>query len=252
MTISVITVTFYSGKTVRDTIESVLQQSWHEVDYIIVDGASTDDTLSIAKEYVPKSDGRMRIVSEPDKGIYDAMNKGLQMASGDVVGFLNSDDYFTSDDVLERVAETFQDENVDAVYGDVHYVSPNDTTKRMRYYSSRFFSRPLMRFGFMPAHPSFYCKRSIYAEYGGFDISYRIAADFENLLRLIYVNRIRTCYINKDFVTMRAGGISNANFANRWQIMRDHVRALRENGVYSNYLFLGLRYFYKLYELIRR
>lgn len=193
----------------------------------------------------------MRWISEPDKGLYDAMNKGMRMATGDVVGILNSDDFYTSKEVLQQVADVFQKENVDAVYGDVHYVQPEDLSHSIRYYSSKPFRRWMMRLGFMPAHPSFYCKREVYRKYGTFNTSYKVAADFENLLRLIFVNRIRTYYIPMDFVTMRTGGASSSGLSSHKQIMRDHLRALRENGVYSNVFLLGLRYIYKVGEILR-
>ena len=249
MKISVITATFNSGKTVRDTLESVLRQTYKEIEYIIVDGKSTDDTMDIVRDYEPRFNGRMTYVSEPDRGIYDAMNKGIAMATGDVVGILNSDDFYTSDDVLETVAQVMSDANVDAVYGDVHYVNDNDLGKCVRYYTSRPFHRNWMRFGFMPAHPSFYCRRSVYGKFGTFDLSYKVAADFENLLRLIFVHRIRTRYIPKDFVTMRTGGASSSGLRSHQQIMRDHLRALKQNGVYSNLLLLGMRYPYKVCEI---
>lgn len=251
MTISVITVTYNSEKNIRDTLESVLRQSYCDIEYIIVDGASEDRTLEIVKEYKPAFGGRLRYVSEVDHGVYDAMNKGLRMATGDVVGFLNSDDFFTSNDVLQEVASTFESNDIDAVYGDVHFVKTDDASKRVRYYSSRFFARPLMRFGFMPAHPSFYCRRNAYLKYGGFDTTYKIAADFENLLRIIYIHRIRMKYIKKDFVTMRVGGISTAGMASRKLIMKEHLHAMKKNGVYSNFFLLSLRYIYKIGELVR-
>ena len=139
--------------------------------------------------------------------------------------------------------------NVDAVYGDVHYVNDNDLGKCVRYYTSHPFHRNWMRFGFMPAHPSFYCRRSVYGKFGTFDLSYKVAADFENLLRLIFVHRIRTRYIAKDFVTMRTGGASSSGLRSHKQIMRDHLRALKQNGVYSNLLLLGMRYPYKVCEI---
>ena len=138
---------------------------------------------------------------------------------------------------------------IDAVYGDVHYVHDEHLDKCVRYYTSRPFHRRWMRFGFMPAHPSFYCRRSVYEQYGAFNLSYKVAADFENLLRLIFVHRIRTHYIAKDFVTMRTGGASSSGLRSHKQIMRDHLRALRQNQVYSNPLMLGLRYPYKLCEI---
>ena len=192
----------------------------------------------------------MRWISEPDKGIYDAMNKGIRMATGDVVGLLNSDDFYTSNDVLENVAKAMSDPNVDAVYGDIHYVNDDDLTHCVRYYSSRVFRRGLMRMGFMPAHPSFYCQRAIYERYGTFDTSLRIAADFENLLRLIFVNHIRTKYIPKDFVSMRTGGASSSGMVSHKRILKEHMIAYKQNGVYSNLLLEGLRYLYKIGEII--
>ena len=250
MKISVITATYNSGKTVRDTIESVLRQTYKDIEYIIVDGQSKDDTLEIVRSYESLFGGRMRYVSEPDKGIYDAMNKGIAMATGDIIGILNSDDFYTSDDVLEQVARVMSDAEVDAVYGDVHYVNDDHLDKCVRYYTSRPFHRSWMRFGFMPAHPSFYCRRKIYEKYGVFDTSYKVAADFENLLRLIFVNRIHIKYISTDFVTMRMGGASSSGLKSHKQIMQDHLRALQSNKVYSNILLLGLRYPYKVCEII--
>ena len=251
MKISVITATFNSGKTVRDTIESVLHQTYKDVEYIIVDGMSKDNTMEVVRSYESLFCGRMRYVSEPDKGIYDAMNKGIAMATGDVVGILNSDDFYTSPDVLEQVAKVMAGGGIDAVYGDVHYVHDEHLDKCVRYYTSRPFHRRWMRFGFMPAHPSFYCRRSVYEQYGAFNLSYKVAADFENLLRLIFVHRIRTHYIAKDFVTMRTGGISTKNFKNRLLITREDVRACRRNGLYTNVFFIAVKYLYKIFEFKR-
>lgn len=249
MKISIITVTFNSGKTIRSTIESVLQQTYKDIEYIIVDGKSKDDTMEIVRSYETPFCGKMRYVSESDEGIYDAMNKGIAMATGEVVGILNSDDFYTSSDVLETVAKVMSDSHIDAVYGDVHYVHKEHLDKCVRYYTSRPFHRYWMRFGFMPAHPSFYCRRSVYERYGTFDLSYKVAADFENLLRLIYVHHIRIHYIAKDFVTMRTGGASSSGLRSHKQIMNDHLRALKRNGVYSNPLLLGVRYPYKICEI---
>ena len=209
----------------------------------------------------------MRIITEPDKGIYDAMNQGIHAATGQVVGILNSDDFYSSSDILSVIADTFsKNTDVDATYGDVHYVDEFDTKKLVRYYSSKSFRRWWMRLGFMPAHPSFYCKKIVYEKYkldgrliegfrgnpdcAYFNTTYKIAADFENLLRLIFVNRIHIHYINRDFVTMRTGGASSSGMASHKQINKDHMRAFKENGVYSNYLFISLRYCYKVGELI--
>ena len=252
MKISIITATFNSGSTVRDTIESVLRQTYTDIEYIIKDGGSKDNTLEIIREYAPQFDNRLKVVSEPDSGIYDAMNKGLHMATGDVVGILNSDDFYTSEDALQIIADAFHtDSCLDAVYGDIHFVKDEDLTKCVRYYSSALFQRKYMRFGFMPAHPSFYCKKDCYGKYGYFDTSFKIAADFENLLRLIFIGRIKTRYIKKDFVTMRTGGASTAGFSSRRTIMKEHLRGFKKNGIYSNAFLLSLRYFYKIYEVVR-
>lgn len=251
MKISVITATFNSSATIKDTMESVLAQTHQDFEYLVIDGGSKDDTMEIVKRYQGKFGTRLRYISEPDKGIYDAMNKGILMATGDVVGILNSDDFYTKDNVLERVASALEDPEIDAVYGDIHYVHDNDLDTCTRYYSSRLFKRSLMRLELIPAHPSFYSRRTVYEQYGGFDLSYKVAADFENLLRLIFVNRIRIRYIPMDFVTMRAGGASTSGIKSHIQIMKDHLRAMRANGVYSNMFLLSLRYPYKIYEILR-
>lgn len=266
MKITLITATYNSEETLRDTFESVLRQTYRDYDYVVVDGASTDGTLAIIKEYEPRFEGRMRWVSERDKGIYDAMNKGISMGQGDVVGLLNSDDFFSSEDILETVTGTFvANTDADALYGNVHYVAFDNPQKTIRYYSSRVFRRGLMRLGFMPAHPSFYCKKSVYEKFkldghkiegfkgnpdiAYFNTTYKIAADFENLLRMIFVGRIKTVYVHKDFVSMRDGGASSSGAASHKQINRDHLRAFKENGVYSNIFLLALRYLYKLVEM---
>ena len=249
MKISVITATYNSGRTIGDTLESVLRQTYSDVELIVVDGASRDDTMDVVRRYEPRFGGRMHWTSEPDRGIYDAMNKGIARATGDVIGILNSDDFYTSDTVLERVAEAMAGGDVDAVYGDIHYVRDGDLLRCVRYYSSRPFRRWMMRLGFMPAHPSFYCRREVYERCGTFDTTYRVAADFENLLRLIYVNHIKTRYLPVDFVTMRTGGASTSGLSSHRQIMRDHLRALRSNGVWSCTPLLGLRYIYKIWEV---
>lgn len=251
MKITVITITYNSSETLADTIKSVLSQTYEDLEYLIIDGKSKDNTLNIIQMYYPLFNGKMKYISEPDKGLYDALNKGLKMSTGDIVGFLHSDDFFTSNDILQKIATEFSDSKLDAVYGDIHFVKPSDLTKCTRYYSSKPFKPYLMRFGFMPAHPSFYCKKSCYLTYGGFDTSYKIAADFENLLRLIYKHKIKIKYIPCDFVTMRMGGASTSGLNSHKQIMKDHLRALKSNGVYSNRFLLSLRYIYKILELIK-
>ena len=250
MKISIITATYNSGKTLQYTLDSVLKQNYKDIEYIIVDGCSTDNTIDILEKYLPLFDGRMRYISEKDKGLYDAMNKGVSMATGDVIGILNSDDFYTSNDILEVVAKKLQDPTIDAVYGDVHYVDDANLKRCVRYYSSKVFKRERMKMGFMPAHPSFYCRKKVYTKCGWFDTSYKVAADFEQLLRIIYINKTKIAYIPRDFVTMRTGGVSNSNLNSRVIIMKEHQLALKNNGVSFHPFLLYCRYIYKIYEVL--
>lgn len=247
MKISVITVTYNSAATIESAIESVAAQKFDgDIEYIVVDGGSTDGTLKIVERH---SDVVDVWVSEPDRGLYDAMNKGLRLATGDIVGFLNSDDFYTSDDVLDTVAGEMNRQGVDAVFGDIHFVHPSNLNKSVRYYSSRHFVPAALRYGFMPAHPSFYVKRECYVRYGGYDLSYRIASDYDLMVRFFHKHKISYAYINKDMVTMRTGGLSTKNLKNRLLITVEDVKACRKNGLYSNILLMSLKYFYKVFEL---
>lgn len=228
-------------------MESVLHQTYKDIEHIIVDGASKDDTMSIVRELEPLYKGRLKYISEPDMGIYDAMNKGIHMATGDVIGMLNSDDFYSSDDILQIVADNIKD--VDSIYADVHYIDGDSVEDGVRYYSSRRFRRWQMIMGFMPAHPSFYCRRVIYDRLGNFDLSYKIASDFELLLRFIYLNNISTKYIKKNFVTMRIGGASTSGLKSHRQILKDHMAAYKKNNIRSNYILEGCRYAYKVAEI---
>lgn len=251
MKISIITATYNSCTTVRDTIESVLKQSYQDYEYIVIDGSSKDCTIDVIKEYVNQFNGRLRWVSEPDKGIYDAMNKGIEMATGDVVGILNSDDFFTSNDVLVRVAKEFdKDSTLEAIYGDIHFVKDEDLTKCTRYYSSSYFRPWLLRFGFMPAHPSFYARKEVYQKYGLYDLQFRTSSDFEMMVRLFGKNKIKAKYIQKDFVTMRAGGESTAGVDAKKKVNRDIAASLKKHDIYSNQAFQWVRYLWKAMELV--
>lgn len=251
MKISIITAAWNSGATLHDTMRSVLAQSYANFEHIIVDGGSQDNTLDIIHELEPQYNGRLRWISERDKGIYDAMNKGIAMATGDVVGILNSDDFFTDSHVLAKVAGTLRNHpHVDAVFGDIHFVDDTDLTKCVRYYSSRFFRRWMMRMGYQPAHPSFYCRRICYEKYGTFDLNFKIASDFENMFRLIYVNRIKTHYMPIDFVTMRTGGASTSGIGSHKRIVRDHYKAYHKHQIPSGYVLDFFRYPMKVGELI--
>lgn len=246
--ISIITATYNSAETINDTIKSVLCQTNKDFEYIIVDGGSTDETIDIVKSYESEFSGRLKWVSEKDKGIYDAMNKGIKMASGDIIGILNSDDYYTSDDILQTIADAFKCQNVDAIYGDIHFIKDGVPDKCVRYYSSRLFSPFWLRFGFMPAHPSFYCKRDVFDKSGLYRLDYKIGSDYEIMVRLFRKHKISSRYVPKDFVTMRTGGASNSNLQSRLTLIKEDVKACRDNGIYTNELFICLKFLYKIFE----
>jgi len=244
--ISIITATFNSSTSIKDTLESVNAQTYPNIEHIIVDGGSFDNTLDIVKDYGNKI---ATIISEPDKGIYDAMNKGIMAATGDIIGILNSDDFFTSTDVISTIVKKFEESSIDALYGDVHFVNPDNLKKTVRYYSSAIFRPSLFRFGFMPAHPSFYMKKSCYEKFGLYSLDYKIASDYDLLIRYLYLHKIKYKYIKKDFVTMRTGGISTENVNSRIILNKEIIKACRQYGIYTNMLLLSLKYLYKIFEL---
>ena len=247
MKVSIITVTYNSAQTLVDAMKSVLEQTYHDIEYIIVDGASTDSTIDIIRQYELQFKNRLKWISEKDDGIYDAMNKGIQLATGDVVGVLNSDDYFTSSDVIARMVAAFRD-GADAVYGDVHFIHDGEPNKCIRYYSSKHFRPFWLRFGFMPAHPSFYCRRGVYERAGYYKTDYAIGSDYEMMVRLFKVHHINARYIPMDFVTMRTGGASTRNVQSRLVLIKDDVRGCRENGVYTNIPMICMKFLYKIFE----
>lgn len=248
MKVSLVTAAYNSVATLEDTMKSVLAQTYADIEYIIIDGASSDGTQELIRKYEPKFEGRMKWISEKDRGIYDAMNKGIRMATGEVVGILNSDDFFTSTDVIARMVSAFDSPSIDAVYGDIHFIRDGQPDKCIRYYSSRHFSPMWLRFGFMPAHPSFYCRREIFEKAGLYKTDYAIGSDYEMMVRLFLVNHIRARYVPMDFVTMRTGGASTRNVKSRLQLIKDDVRGCRENGVYTNPLMISVKFLYKVFE----
>ncbi len=250
MTISIITATYNSAATIADTLNSVLQQTHQDYEIIVIDGVSSDGTLDIVRSFETKMQGKLNVISEPDKGLYDAMNKGLRRATGEVVGILNSDDFFSSIHSLEYIAQTFESQDVEATYADLYFVDPNRIDIPIQYYSSRYYRKWMMRLGFAPAHPTFYCRKEVYDRYEHFDLSMKIGADFELLLRYLFVHNIRTAYIPQYIVTMRTGGISNANMNSRLTTMRERLRAFHKNNVYTNIFLLSLTYIYKAVLLV--
>lgn len=248
MKVSIITVTYNSAETLAMAMGSVLNQTYPDIEYIVKDGGSTDRTVEVLKMYEPKFHGRMKWVSEKDKGIYDAMNKGIEMATGEVVGILNSDDFFTTNDVISKVVEAITQNKVDAIYGDIHFVRDSNLQQCVRYYSSKPFSPFWLRFGFMPAHPSFYIRRDVLMKAGLYKTDYKIGADFEMMVRLFHKHHISYYYLQKDFVTMRTGGASTRDINSRRILLKEDVRACRENGIRTNQFLIALKYLYKVFE----
>lgn len=253
MKISLITATYNSAETVRDTLKSVLNQTFKDIDYIIVDGNSKDNTMEIVQEFEPLFEGRLRWVSEPDKGIYDAMNKGVMMAQGDIVGILNSDDFFASDEVLEKVNATFtENQAIDGIYADVRYVDRHDTSKTVRLFSGKDFKREKLCWGKMPPHPSFYVKRECYNKFGLYSLDYPICADYDMFVKMIWIGNINTLYINDVFVNMRSGGTSSNGIKVHRKIMRERMRCVREHKMPSNFFKQTSRYFEKIFSLLKK
>ncbi len=230
MKISIITITYNSEKTLRDTIESVLSQSYPNIEYIIVDGKSKDDTCNIVRSY---GDRITTFISEKDNGLYDALNKGIKLATGDVVGFLHSDDMYASTETVKIIAEAFTKFQIDSVYGDLVYVDQNDTSKIIRFWRSRKFSRAKALTGWMPPHPTFYLKREIYEKYGGFNTTFKIAADYESILRYLVRFKASTFYIPIVLIRMRVGGESNKSVKNIIRKSLEDIRAMNTNGLIS-------------------
>lgn len=225
--ISIITVAFNARNTICDCIESVSNQSV-DVEHILIDGASTDGTLQVVERLM---DSLTMLVSEPDDGIYDAMNKGLKLATGDIIGILNADDFFASSDILKKVIDAFTDPEVDACYGDLVYVDNEDIRKEIRYWQSGKFRLKNFYHGWMPPHPTFFVRRSIYEKYGSFNLSLGSAADYEIMLRFLLKYQVHAAYIPEVFVNMRTGGQSNVSLLNRLRANRNDRKAWVVNGL---------------------
>ena len=229
MKISIITATYNAAGTISDCIASVAGQNVDvDVEHMLVDGASSDQTVQIANDH-PNYHGP--VISEPDRGIYDAMNKGLRLAGGDVIGILNADDYYPSKDVLQKVAVAFSDPKVEACYGDLIYVNNLATDKVVRYWKSGVFSPRKFYWGWMPPHPTFFVRRSVYERFGHFNLELGSAADYEIMLRFLLKNRVTTLYIPEVLVHMRTGGVSNASLRNRLKANRMDRKAWAVNGL---------------------
>lgn len=228
MKISVITAVFNRADTIRDTMIRVQNQNYPNIEHIIQDGGSTDETL---RKIAALSNAATHLVSEPDDGIYDAINRGIARASGDVVGLMHSDDFFAHSRVLERVAEKFGDPSIDGVYGDLEYVSAADSNKVVRYWKSGEYSPKRLSLGWMPPHPTLYLRREVYDRLGVYDTSFRIAADYDAMLRYLTQGRIKLAYLPEVMVKMRLGGESNRSIKHILRKSREDYRAIRKNDV---------------------
>jgi len=245
--VSIITVTYNSGATLQHTIDSIAYQDYPNIEYIIVDGNSSDDTVAIIQSNLGVVS---KMISESDTGLYDAMNKGIKMATGDIVGILNSDDFYHRTDAISTIVAGFADKKTLCVFADIRFVNGDNLEKTVRYYSSQKFNLGAFSWGFMPAHPTFFTYRVNFEEYGYYNTSYRIAADFELLVRFLYRHKLSYKYIPIDLLKMRFGGLSTSSWKITFAINQEDLRACRENGLKTNYFRLYSRYFRKFLEFI--
>jgi glycosyltransferase involved in cell wall biosynthesis len=240
MRVSLITVSYNSAKTIADTLKSVQSQTYKDIEYIVVDGNSSDGTIEIVKQFLDsskdaKQDSAKGVVKkflcERDKGIYDAMNKGLALATGDIIGVLNSDDFYCSNDVIEQVVGAFQENETDCLYGDLNYVDPIDTSKIVRKWRSGAYLRENFLKGWMPPHPTFFVRKTCYDKFGTFDTQFKSAADYELMLRFLFKESCSAQHLPKVMIHMRAGGVSNVSLKNRIRANREDRLAWKINGL---------------------
>jgi len=245
MKISIITVSYNSESTILDTINSVNSQDYSNLEYVIVDGLSKDRTLDIIKE-----NHKGVLLSEKDKGIYDAMNKGVDLATGDIIGILNSDDFYSDSKVISKVVDTFQKSDCDAVYADLVYVDEKDTTKIIRNWVSGKINKNSFLFGWMPPHPTLFLRKEVYQKFGKFNLSLKSAADYELILRMLYKNQIKVEYLPRVTVHMRAGGQSNKSIINRLKANKEDRMAWVINGLKPFWFTLYLKPLRKVTQFI--
>ena len=249
MKISIVTATYNSAETIKETIESVLNQDYPNVEYIIVDGASKDGTDVVVNSF---GDRINKFISEPDKGIYDALNKGIKAATGDVIGIIGADDFYPNNQVLSTVAEAFLKYDVDSLYGDKQYVDPIDTEKVVRYWKAGEFNPLNFEKGWMPPHLSFYLKKSIYDKHGLYHPNFKCSGDYELMLRMLYKYKISSRYLPKLLITMRAGGTSNASFQHRITANKEDRKAWVMNDLKPRFYTLWLKPISKIHQLFSR
>jgi glycosyltransferase involved in cell wall biosynthesis len=247
--ISVVTVVLNGRRYIEGCIQSVLNQTYKDIEYIIVDGGSTDGTKEIIRKYEDKIS---RWISGQDKGIYDAMNRGIELATGDLVGFLNSDDVYSDTEVLSKVAKSFEEQGVDSVFADLVYIAQDRPDKIVRYYRVQNFVPQMFAYGWMPPHPTFFVKRNCYERLGLFKTDYTIAADYELLVRFIGKHNITYRYLPEVIVRMRVGGRSTKSFISNIVLNKEIIRACAENGIKTNYLKVYSKYLTKISQLFRK
>lgn len=249
MKVSIITVCFNSAETLTDTIESVRSQDYGNIEYIVVDGGSSDGTHHIIHAHRDSID---HVISEPDRGIYDAMNKGIAAATGDVVGILNSDDFYEKNTAIREVVEALQTHpNSAMVFGDVVFVKPPNLERITRHYKAQRFKPWMLRFGWMPPHPATFVRKQAYQEVGKYDLTYRISADYEFFVRALLVRKLKISRVDSVLVRMRAGGASTNSLRASWTLNREIVKACRVNGIYTNLALVLTKVPFKLFELRR-
>ncbi|MBK7681319.1 MAG: glycosyltransferase [Bacteroidetes bacterium] len=250
MKISIITITYNSAATVEDTIKSVVMQDFPNVEYLIIDGKSKDATLQIAEKYKDKIS---KIVSEKDKGLYDALNKGIKHATGDIIGMLHSDDLYSNPQVLSKIVKTFQDNpDAEGVYADLVFVNRNDTDKVMRTWESGTYQEGDFLKGWMPPHPTFFVKKDTYEQHGGFNTELKLSADYELMLRLIHKNQIKLAYLNEVIVKMRMGGVSNVSFFVKLKANLEDKMAWKINGMKPKMTTMIMKPLRKLGQYLKR
>ena len=248
MKISIITVCYNSEKTIAKTIESVISQSYKNIEYIIIDGLSNDKTLDIIEKYKSEID---IVISERDFGIYDAINKGINCATGDVIGILNSDDYFSTSEVLANINNIYNtNPGLDILYSDVIFFD-DEKKKVTRYYSSKYFKPFMFRFGFQPAHPTFYVKKYVFERLGNYNKSFEIAADFDLMLRFLYFKQLKVLYIDDVWVIMKKGGASTSGLKSALKLNEEILISCKDNNIYSNLFFIYLKYCFKWVGFVR-
>ena len=240
MKISVITISYNAENTIEKTLKSIENQSYNNIEHIIIDGGSKDSTLEICNSFSHEA----KIISESDNGVYDAFNKGLKLATGDVIGFLNADDTFYNENSIQDIVDAFSNNETDIVYGNLDYV--NEESKVIRNWISRPYEKGLLKKAWKIAHPSFYCKKEVYDRLGGYNDSFKIAGDFELCLRFLEINQVPSFYLNKKLVKMLVGGISNSGLKSKWIIFKEDLRAFKINNISVNPVLFFLYKFKKL------